>query len=181
MPMLFGKRVMLREYRQEDLMEMRAWVNDPLVTEMLGSQFLLPQTFEMTEKFIARRLEGGYNFVIARAEDGAYLGQIDFLNMDLRSRQAELGIVLGAPSWCGQGFGSEAVGLMLKFGFAELNLNRVYLSVADDNVRAIRCYEKCGFVPEGRLRQAEYRHGVYHDILMMSVLRAEWLERQRRS
>ncbi len=64
--------------------------------------------------------------------------------------------------------------LLLQHGFDTLNLNRVYLRVYANNLRAIRCYEKTGFVLEGRMRQAQYQNGEYLDILLMSVLRSEW-------
>ena len=63
---------------------------------------------------------------------------------------------------------------LLRFGFEQLNLNRICLRVFAENERAIRLYEKTGFQHEGRWRQAEYRHGRYHDMLWMSVLRDEW-------
>ncbi len=65
--------------------------------------------------------------------------------------------------------------LLLKHGFDTLNLNRIYLRVFSNNVRAIRCYEKAGFVQEGRFRQAHYQDGEYWDVLVMSVLRSEWV------
>jgi RimJ/RimL family protein N-acetyltransferase len=67
--------------------------------------------------------------------------------------------------------------LLLKHGFETLNLNRLSLDVFETNLGAIRSYEKAGFVHEGRKRQGMYLEGQYIDILMMSVLREEWNER----
>jgi len=67
--------------------------------------------------------------------------------------------------------------LMLQHGFETLNLNRIMLRVYEDNPRAIRCYEKAGFVHEGRMRQARYAEGEYRDILLMAVLKYEWDQR----
>ena len=63
---------------------------------------------------------------------------------------------------------------MLRFGFAQMNLHRIYQRVFAENKRAIRLYEKMGFQHEGRWRQNEFRHGRYHDTLWMSILRHEW-------
>ena len=63
---------------------------------------------------------------------------------------------------------------MLQHGFETLNLHRIYLRVYSTNPRARRSYEKAGFVLEGTLREAVYRHGKYADIHVMSVLRSEW-------
>ena len=58
--------------------------------------------------------------------------------------------------------------------FETLNLNRTFLRVYTENIRAVRSYEKAGFVLEGRLREAVYKFGKYDDVLIMSVLRSEW-------
>jgi RimJ/RimL family protein N-acetyltransferase len=55
-----------------------------------------------------------------------------------------------------------------------LNLNRACLRVYAENLRAKRAYEKAGFVEEGRLREAVYKHGKYDDVIMMSILHSEW-------
>jgi RimJ/RimL family protein N-acetyltransferase len=60
------------------------------------------------------------------------------------------------------------------FGFNTLNLNRIFLRVFEDNHRAIRAYEKAGFTLEGRMRQAEFRHGTYLDVLIMSAVRSDF-------
>jgi RimJ/RimL family protein N-acetyltransferase len=85
-----------------------------------------------------------------------------------------VGIFIGDKDYWNQGYGSDAMQLLLKYGFNSLNLNRIYLHVFDTNPRAIRAYEKVGFVLEGRLRQDIFLNGSYVDVLMMSVLRSEW-------
>ena len=64
--------------------------------------------------------------------------------------------------------------LLLEYGFNTLNLNRIDLKVNDFNSRAIKCYQKIGFIEEGRMRQSCFRNGKYHDQIIMSVLRSEW-------
>jgi RimJ/RimL family protein N-acetyltransferase len=94
--------------------------------------------------------------------------------MDWVNRSAEVGIFIGdKPSW-NQGYGREAMRLMLKHAFETLNLNRVYLRVFAENARGIKAYEHAGFQHEGCQRQACYQEGHYQDVLMMSVLRQEW-------
>ena len=82
--------------------------------------------------------------------------------------------MIGAKQHWDQGYGSEALGLMVQHGFGTLNLNRISLRVFADNPRAMRSYEKAGFVQEGRLREAHYHDGAYVDVLVMSMLRSEW-------
>jgi RimJ/RimL family protein N-acetyltransferase len=63
---------------------------------------------------------------------------------------------------------------LVRFGFEQMNLNRIYLRVFENNERGVHLYNKVGFQHEGRWRQAEYRHGRYQDLLWMSILRQEW-------
>jgi RimJ/RimL family protein N-acetyltransferase len=73
-----------------------------------------------------------------------------------------------------RGLGFDALTTLVQFGFEQMNLNRIYLRVFAGNERAVHLYEKAGFRHEGCWRQAEFRHGRYHDLLWMSVLREEW-------
>lgn len=82
----------------------------------------------------------------------------------------------GEKSYWDQGCGREAVGLMLRYRFNTLNLNRIYLRVYETNQRAIRAYKRAGFVHEGRMRQARFQDGGYIDVLLMAVLRSELQE-----
>jgi RimJ/RimL family protein N-acetyltransferase len=77
-------------------------------------------------------------------------------------------------SYQNRGYGTEAASLCLRYGFEELNLNRIALSVFSHNWRAIRLYQRTGFVHEGCLREAVYRHGQYYDEYRFAMLRDEW-------
>jgi RimJ/RimL family protein N-acetyltransferase len=55
-----------------------------------------------------------------------------------------------------------------------MNLNRIWLRVLGTNLRAVRCYEKTGFIHEGAMREAEFRENRYIDVVIMSILRSEW-------
>lgn len=173
---MIGKRVTLREFRAEDISGIRAWVTDNAVIRSLSGTFLRPQTWEMTEQYLRNLLEGnagGVNFVIAQRDSLKYLGQINLMMVDTTARKAELAIVL-LPEHQGCGYAREALALLLKYAFDEMNLNRVYLKVYEDNVRAIALYERMGFTREGRLRQEMYREGRYWDIVLMGLLRPDY-------
>jgi RimJ/RimL family protein N-acetyltransferase len=63
----------------------------------------------------------------------------------------------------------------VRFAFEEMNLNRVELHVYDFNLRGQAAYRKCGFVEEGRMRQAHFSEGKWDDVVVMAVLRDEWV------
>jgi len=104
------------------------------------------------------------------------IGNCGLFGIDWRVRQAEFGIFIGAKNYWNQGYGTEALKLMIEQGFNNLNLNRIALSVYENNPRAIRSYEKAGLTIEGRQRQAHYDEGQFFDMILMSILRSDWEE-----
>ncbi|MBQ3078937.1 MAG: GNAT family N-acetyltransferase [Clostridia bacterium] len=168
-----GDRIVLREYRSEDLSALRSWVNDSETTKYLSGAYRRPQTWEQTEEWLSRRLNGdagGEGFVIADRETMKYIGQCDLMMIDPIARKAEIAIVI-APGHRGKGFGLEAVKLLVSYAFNDMNLNRVWLKCASENTSAVKCYESAGFTVEGRLRNDLFIGGKYQDALIMGILR----------
>lgn len=177
MPRVDGERVCLREFRREDLEVIHSWTNDPEILRFL-SWGIFPQTRKETERFVETQMSGedplNRSLVVALRDGEACIGTGGLHHIEWRNRCGELGIVIGKRDCLGKGYGSEAVELLLRFGFDTLNLHRIYLQVFDFNERALRTYRKCGFREEGRLREAFFRDGAYHDILVMGMLEAEF-------
>lgn len=177
MPRIQGERIMLREYKADDIGPIRAWVNDPVTTRYLSTRYWPPQTMADTEEFLSRMLQSShnaYNFVIADALDERYIGQMDMFRVDWRLRCGELGMVVGDSKERGKGIGCEALRLMQRFAFLTLGLERLELEVHMDNDAAIRCYQRAGFFLEGIKRHAFYTEGKFRDVGMMSMLREEF-------
>jgi len=175
--MIYGDRIRLTAIEQEDLPLFVEWLNDPEVRR--GLMMYLPMSIAKEEKWFEAMLDRPQDSqplgIEARKGDRwVKIGNMGFFDFDHRARKAEVGIMIGNKSYWNKGYGTEAITLLLKHGFETLNLNRIMLQVYEDNPRAIRCYEKAGFILEGRLRQARYFEGVYRDILIMSVIRSEW-------
>jgi len=112
-------------------------------------------------------------FAIRLATDGRLIGTCQLHDIHPVHRTAELQIRIGDVTQRGAGKGTEAVRLLLDFAFSDLNLNRIYLHVFEENSAALRSYEKAGFVREGVLRQAAYVDGQYRNLVLMSLLRGE--------
>ena len=182
MPYFYGKNIMLRDYRQEDLPAIRAWVNDRDTIRYLSTRFWMPQSITDTSDFLNHAMSAGPNgayFIVADLTDEHYLGQLDLFSINWRLRSAEMGMVIASEKNRGRGIGAEAIGLLLEYAFATLGLERVELEVAADNARAIRCYTKAGFRHEGVKRKAFMVDGKYADLNLMSILAEEWRETQK--
>lgn len=175
--MIYGQRIRLRAPDREDIPRFTAWLNDPEVRA--GLTIYLPMSLSEEEQWFERMLKSPlyeHPLVIEIAEGEAWkpVGNAGFHEFDWRIRSAEVGLFIGEKAYWNKGYGTEVMRLLLRHGFETLNLNRIMLRVYENNPRAIRSYEKAGFVHEGRLRQAMYKDGQYQDILYMSVLRSEW-------
>jgi RimJ/RimL family protein N-acetyltransferase len=112
-------------------------------------------------------------FGVRLRDDLRLMGYVQLTNIQPVARTAELGVLIGEPDDRGQGFGQEAVRLILDFGWRDLNLHRVGLFVIGENLAALRAYAKAGFQVEGTLRQASYVDGAFRDITVMGVLRGD--------
>jgi len=182
MSIIYGERVRLRAAEREDVKKFHEWVNDPEVTR--GLSLYLPLSMVDEENWfngLAQRAQNEKPLVIeVREGDGwRMIGNSGVFGIDWASRAAELGIMIGDKSEWNKGYGTEVMNLLQHHCFETLNLNRVFLRVYAENARAIRSYEKAGFVREGRLRDAVYKHGKYDDVILMGVLRAEWAARNK--
>lgn len=82
--------------------------------------------------------------------------------------------MIGEPDYWGKGHGKDALNVLLHYLFYSLNLERIQIDTWSGNQRAIRFFEKCGFVLEGKLRKGEFINGSYYDTIIMSILREEY-------
>lgn len=114
-------------------------------------------------------------WIIAEADTDQCVGHVGLYQIDYRVGLAEFGIVIGNPTFRGRGLGRLCTQAVVNYGFQQLNLNRISLEVLAINERAANLYHSMGFRDEGRLRQAQYRNGQHLDILLMALLREEYL------
>jgi RimJ/RimL family protein N-acetyltransferase len=174
--MLEGKLVNLRAPEMSDLDRNYRWVNDPEVTRYLTMRYpiaLLAEEAWMREN-IAKPLSYEHVFYAIETKDGVHIGNISFHQVLPEDRKARLGIMIGDKGYWSKGYGTDAMLTLLRFGFGEMNLNRIDLTVDERNERARACYRKCGLVEEARLRQDRYAEGAYCDTLVMGILRDEF-------
>ncbi|MGH9173822.1 MAG: GNAT family N-acetyltransferase [Vicinamibacterales bacterium] len=177
--MLDGKLVTLRAMRREDLPRLWEFNNDLAVELAGGGDPPMPQSFARLvadwEREVAKGGRDDHWYAIEA--DGQFIGQCGLMHANPTARTIELGIGIGDKAYWGRGYGRETVSLLLEQAFRYHNYRRVWLWVHGDNERAIRAYQSCGFVEEGRLREHAYSNGRYVDVVYMGCLRAEWDER----
>ena len=129
------------------------------------------------KKWLEKLLEGSssHTFNIRTLDGDRLIGDIGLDGIHWIHGDSFVGISIGEKDCWGKGYGTDAMQVMLRYAFTELNLHRVSLTVFDYNPRAIRSYEKAGFVHEGRIRQFLNKEGRRYDMLFMGVLREDWL------
>jgi RimJ/RimL family protein N-acetyltransferase len=111
------------------------------------------------------------DMAITAPGDHRYLGELSLYSVSPENESAGYRIALSAIEFAGQGLGREATELVLDYAFDKIGLHRVWLYVYAFNMRAIAVYRTCGFVVEGRLRDALLWEGRRHDALLMAALR----------
>jgi RimJ/RimL family protein N-acetyltransferase len=182
LPVLMGRRVLLREPREDDVVRLFEYSSDPDVTRFLA--FAPPASPDDTRHFIAkcrehREQDREYVFVIAGVGDDRAIGVTGLRHIDQPMRTAQIGTWLGRPFW-GTGANVEAKQLLLDFSFGLLGLHRIEARIAVTNQRSRRAFERLGGTREGVLKESFFKDGVYHDQDLYVVLEPEWVRRRRR-
>jgi RimJ/RimL family protein N-acetyltransferase len=154
------------------------WSRDSEYIRLSDSSVAQMWTIKQVTQYLEKELEGEsatiFAFAIRTLDNDRLVGEIDLSGINWASGEAIVGIGIGDRNDWGKGYGTDAMRLILRFAFEELNLHRVFLNTFEYNPRAIRSYEKCGFKHEGRQRQVLNREGRRWDLIFMGILREEW-------
>ena len=102
------------------------------------------------------------------------IGTVGLVRYSPINRTATLGIFIGDKEYRNEGYGTEAIRLILDYGFNYLNLNNIKLDLMSFNERALKCYTKCGFKEYGRRRKCKFINGKYYDSIEMDILAEEF-------
>ncbi|MCL2197482.1 MAG: GNAT family N-acetyltransferase [Defluviitaleaceae bacterium] len=169
-----GEKVYLSPICTDDVDIFMSWVNEP---EMAWFTTFYSQVISRVQEkdIVENKLAvDGSMFSIVTQEDDRVIGNCNFFKIDALNRAAEVGIIIGEKDCRGKGYGSEALRLLLKFGFENRNYNNISLHVYSFNERAIACYEKVGFKRNGICRQAIIRGNKKYDLYYMDILAEEY-------
>ncbi|MFD5011666.1 GNAT family N-acetyltransferase [Streptomyces chartreusis] len=173
-PVLTGDRTVLRPFTEADAAVMAEIIEDPEVVRFTG---------EASEEFSLERLRSWYgsrsaqndrlDLAVTDRATGELVGEVVLYEWDATARSCTFRTLVG-PRGRGRGIGTEATRLIVGHGFEQLGLHRIQLEAYGHNPRALRVYEKVGFVVEGVRREADFRDGQWLDWVMMAVLDHEW-------
>lgn len=169
--------IILRMLQESDCIGMLEWINDPEINQYFrfdSSSFNHKKVLEFIKESEDLAKAGVcYHFAVADEKDNGYLGTISLKNIDKEAKSGEYAISLRKRAQ-GQGIAFEATNALLKTAFVTLNLNRVYLNVLSDNSKAIRFYERYGFIYEGEFRDHISVKGSVHSLKWYSILHSDY-------
>ncbi len=171
---IIGERVYLRPLEKDDLAHIRQWSNDPEIRRLTGE--VRPMTQAGADAFFdkVQNDQDRVWFAVVLKENDQLIGETGLLRMFPAWRTTDLSIILGEKQAWGQGYGTEAITLLLDYAFGCLNFHRVAIGVVAFNHAALDFYKKVGFKQEGVQRDGYYYEHQYHDFIMMSILDDEF-------
>jgi RimJ/RimL family protein N-acetyltransferase len=178
-PNLFAaEHVRLTAFEPGDIPALARWYRDSDFLRHWDAEAAFPKTEKQVAEFVEgqQKSEAGFVFAIRPVGGEDLIGYCELDGIIWPQRVGWAAIGLGDPAQRGKGYGVEAMRLLLRFGFDELNLRRIQLTVFSDNESAIRLYEKLGFQREGIFREFLQRDGQLYDMLLYGLLRREWEE-----
>lgn len=175
-PFLSGTKIGLRGLSRADLEYYRSWIENADATYFMETGWRPVSDNELDEIYrSSTEPTDATVFAITPHGQSTPLGVCGLYLIQWICRRAEFRILIGDNSGRGKGYGTEAACLVVDYGFDKLNLETIYLGVNTENIGAIKSYENTGFQREGVRRRLVYRNCRYYDVLMMSIIREEWL------
>ena len=171
---LIGDNIYFSPISLDDIEEYTEMINDIKVSVGLGSVSYTNITDFESEKEFLTSIKKGKMFAVRLLENDELLGNIGFNSLDMVNRNGALGVLIGNPKYQRKGYGTEALKLILDYGFSFLNLRNISLNVFEYNKPAYNLYKKIGFKEVGRLRKAVEIMGKTYDIIIMDMLKEEF-------
>jgi RimJ/RimL family protein N-acetyltransferase len=171
---LIGERLYLRPIEPKDMPLIRRWANDPATRRLTGEAW--PMSLAGADEFMERVRTDKERvwFAVVLKEGDRVIGEAGLLRMYPAWRTTDLTLIIGDPTARGQGYGREAITLLLDYAFGYLGFHRVAVGVVGFNEAALRFYEAVGFQREGVQRDGYYYAHAFYDFVMMSILEDEF-------
>lgn len=169
---LVGENIYISPMNPEDIEINTRWLNNSEITKYLSIHNCLV-SLGGEKDYLENYCKEEFHMCIVKLANDELIGNIALEHLDYKNGSAELGIFIGEEDNLSKGYGTEAINLLTNYAFKELRLHTIYLRVYDINERAKKAYTKCGFKECGRLHEAVFRNGKYHDIIYMELINKE--------
>ncbi len=176
MPVLETERLLLRRMLPRDAEDMYEYARRADVTEyLLWSPHTSRQYTSDYLRYITSKYKLGefYDWAVVEKESGKMIGTCGFTRIDLPNNAGEIGYVLN-PDYHGRGYGTEAAGRVLVYGFKNLGLHRIEAKFMEGNQASLHVMEKLGMTFEGYRRESMYVKRKYRTIGVCAILEGEW-------
>lgn len=174
---LIGDRIYLspKGVSDEEIEKFTKWMNDFQITDYIGRSGQVT-TLSGEKEWLENSAKSDTNrdFNIIELSSNKLIGTISLEDFNWIERSAVLGIFIGDEDYRNNGYGTEAIQLLLEYGFKYLNLHSIRLNLLSINERAHKCYLKCGFKDTGKSREEIFLNGRYYDKLHMDILENEF-------
>ncbi|MEK4751956.1 GNAT family protein [Priestia sp. FSL R5-0597] len=166
--MIKGKNIHLRPILKSDIQLLNEWKNSEETYKYLGGGFS-PTSIDEQDKWMDAMIDMSGNnkrFMICK-HDGIPVGLIGLYSINWINRNCEIGIYIGNLRTKGQGYGTEASGLIEKFANEYLNLRKIKLNVVADNKQAIHMWTSLNYEQVGVYKDERFIKGEYRDLILM--------------
>ena len=171
---MVGQKCYLSPIDENDAGKFTEWLNDLEVTQYLAMYHRVINV--QNEKELLEKIAKEHNYSIIDLENNELIGNCGYIGIDHINQSAEVGIFIGNKNYWNKGYGTEALKLLIDYGFKALNFHNIGLRVFSFNERAKRAYEKIGFKIVGKRREVILRNKKRHDLIFMDILAKEFYE-----
>lgn len=168
-------RIYLRALEPDDYQVTIKWRGDEEIQNMVGGAKYFVSS-EKEKEWVRNAIFDNERMVlgICLKENDKLIGTVNIQEFDWINRSCHVPILIGDKEEWSKGYATEARMFALRFAFYERNMNRVWATIIDTNLPSVKMHEKCGYKQEGVLRKSVFKDGVYHDQILMSILREEF-------
>ena len=170
-----GKKVLLRAIEPEDMEFLRSMINDEeMEHNVIGWSF--PVSKYEQQKWFESQVQNKNNIRFIIQTEGKSIGLATLTNIDWKNRKACQGIKLCGYDIKQKGYGTDTVLAIMKYAFEELQLNKLFTTILEENIISRKLYKKCGWTEEGVLKESIFKNNKYNNEIFVGILRQEYEE-----
>jgi RimJ/RimL family protein N-acetyltransferase len=170
-----GELIRLTAIRSEDTYTFSRWYEDSTFGRLFDGATAFPHGSNRARQMLEEGNRAtSFTFAMRTHYNDDMIGVIFLDDIRWNNRNGWIGLAIGEAANRGKGYGREAMRLVMRYAFHELNLHRLQLTVFSYNLHAIHLYDSLGFVREGTHREAILRDGAAHDMHHYGILAREW-------